>query len=154
MAQRFEFSLQTLLRIRQQEEKLAIAELGRLQAEKNKILAHAGRLEQSLEKEYAVHQKSSDPARSFQIVQRIAQLQDMITREKKRVAPDLAEMEKKISDQRQVLMQKSTDKRVVEKLKEKAYEEYLIEQRREENKENDDMNQNIYQYKQRLHGVS
>ncbi len=154
MAKKFEFSLQTLLRIRQQEEKIAIAELGKAQAKKNRILERQNNLQLSLEQKYNQRQNLADARQNWESARDIASLQEMIRLEQKRIAPLLTEIEGEIKEKTQLLMEKSTQRRVVEKLKENAYEMYLIEQRREENKENDDMNQNIYQWRKKTFSQS
>lgn len=56
----------------------------------------------------------------------------------------IEEMEPAINEVRGRLVLASTEKKVVEKLKERKLEEYNYEMNREITKENDDMNQKIY----------
>ena len=53
-------------------------------------------------------------------------------------------LEPEVQRVREKLVQASREKKVVEKLKERKYEEFMYEFNREINKENDDMNQKIH----------
>jgi len=52
-----------------------------------------------------------------------------------------------VDEIRERLVIASREKKIVEKLKERKYEEYMYEFNRTLNKENDDMNQKLYQRK-------
>lgn len=60
-------------------------------------------------------------------------------------------LEPEVQRIREKLVQASREKKIVEKLKERQYEEFLYDYNREIAKENDDMNQKIYQ--KRIAGV-
>jgi len=53
-------------------------------------------------------------------------------------------LEPEVQRIREKLVQASREKKVVEKLKERKYEEFMYEFNREVSKENDDMNQKIH----------
>lgn len=57
----------------------------------------------------------------------------------------IIKLEPEVQRIREKLVQASREKKIVEKLKEKQYEEFMYEFNREIAKENDDMNQKIYQ---------
>jgi len=59
----------------------------------------------------------------------------------------IEQLEPEVQRVRERLVQASREKKVVEKLKERKYEEYMYEFNREMARENDDMNQKIYQRK-------
>ena len=142
---KFKFSLQKLLDLRAAQEKAIkneLAELVHIQnIERNKqneyrqkISARKEQLRGKLKRktvsydEILVHERFVDSANK---AINIAELK-------------IQEMEPEIQKVRERLMEASKERKVVEKLKERKYSEYLYNINREINKENDDINQKLF----------
>jgi flagellar FliJ protein len=146
MAKKFKFTLETLLHLRELEEKQEMAKLAELEGEREAIQRQYVRLNGNLEQ---AERTQRSGVISFVEQRRISQLRDLVVNEEKRIAPKLADVEQRIEQQRQSLLDKTRAKKVVERLKEKRFEEYKEELKKEEQWINDDNNQNVQAWRAR-----
>lgn len=144
----FHFSLDTLLSVREIEEKREMNALGELLHEKNQLLARKQQLEQRRDFLVRELKEESDMGKSFLLQKDLYYLNSMIDREIRMRQPSLDSVEKKISAQQKLLLDASSRKKVVERLKEKAWDRYIYEFNREESRLNDEVNQNLWQWRQ------
>jgi len=142
---KFEFRLQTLLDLRISKEHAIKAELARLIAKQNAEIA----LQQDYKrrvKEYYARLSANMRKGTFSysealMCERFAyNAQKAIELSQKRVE----QMQPEIEKVRQRLIQASKERKVVERLKERKYEEYMYQYNREMGKELDDLNQRMY----------
>jgi len=142
---KFQFRLQTLLDIRISKEHAIKAELAMLIAKQNEEIAMQEEYRKKIKEYYnKLSKKMRDGTFSYNealMCERFAyNAQKAIDLSKKRVE----QMQPEIDRVRQKLMQASKERKVVERLKEKKYEEYMYQFNREMGKELDDLNQRIY----------
>ena len=142
---KFQFRLQTLLDIRISKEHAIKAELAMLIAKQNEEIAMQEDYRKKVKEHYnKLSKKMRDGTFSYNealMCERFAyNAQKAIDLSKKRVE----QMQPEIDRVRQKLMQASKERKVVERLKEKKYEEYMYQFNREMGKELDDLNQRIY----------
>jgi flagellar FliJ protein len=142
---KFQFRLQTLLDIRISKEHAIKAELAMLIAKQNEEIAMQEEYRKKIKEYYnKLSKKMRDGTFSYSealMCERFAyNAQKAIDLSKKRVE----QMQPEIDRVRQKLMQASKERKVVERLKEKKYEEYMYQFNREMGKELDDLNQRIY----------
>ena len=144
----FRFSLETLLNVRSIKEKQELSKLSMLIGERSRILGLLGNLKTQYLKQAEIV-KNLDPTtpESFQAQKSYYHLENLIHMEEIRIKADLEQINEKITLQQKAVLEKSSEKKVVEKFREKAEEQYKIEVRREENLINDDNNQNLWQWK-------
>jgi len=129
---RFEFSLQKVMEVRQTEEKalqrhLADARhnLHVVQEELNALLA---RLEQQLERKQKMNGGTMNSARYMLLQNYIQCLQEDIDASNERIM----ELEKKVEEARLMLLEKTKEKKAIEKLRDNQFEEYRREAKKEE----------------------
>lgn len=142
---KFQFRLQTLLDIRISKEHAIKAELAMLIAKQNEEIAMQEDYRKKIKEYYdKLSKKMRDGTFSYSealMCERFAyNAQKAIDLSKKRVE----QMQPEIDRVRQKLIQASKERKVVERLKEKKYEEYMYQFNREMGKELDDLNQRIY----------
>jgi len=142
---KFQFRLQTLLDIRISKEHAIKAELAMLIAKQNEEIAMQEEYRRKVKEHYnKLSKKMRDGTFSYSealMCERFAyNAQKAIDLSKKRVE----QMQPEIDRVRQKLIQASKERKVVERLKEKKYEEYMYQFNREMGKELDDLNQRIY----------
>jgi len=142
---KFQFRLQTLLDIRISKEHAIKAELAMLIAKQNEEIAMQEEYRRKVKEHYnKLSKKMRDGTFSYSealMCERFAyNAQKAIDLSIKRVE----QMQPEIDRVRQKLIQASKERKVVERLKEKKYEEYMYQFNREMGKELDDLNQRIY----------
>lgn len=146
----FQFSLEKLLNVRTIKEKQELIKLSVLNGEKLRIQELLNKLKAQKDKQEEV-MAGLDPAspESFHAQRTYYHLEYLIKLEQEKIKEKLSGIDEGIEEQQGIILEKSKEKKVIEKLKEKAYDRYAVEARREENKINDDTNQNIRQWKLR-----
>lgn len=142
---KFEFRLQTLLDLRISKEHAIKAELARLIAKQNSEIALQQDYERRVKEYYtrlSVNMRQGIFSYSEALIcERFAyNAQKAIELSQKRVE----QMQPEIEKVRQRLLQASKERKVVERLKERKYEEYVYQYNREMGKELDDLNQRMY----------
>jgi flagellar FliJ protein len=142
---RFQFKLQTLLELRIAREKEIQNELSRLiniqNLERIKQEDYRRRIASEHEK---FNQKIKDGEYSYSVALMFERFVDFANRVIVNAQKRIESMEPEIQSVREKLLEASRERKVIEKLKEKRWEEYLYELNRETQKENDDINQKIY----------
>jgi flagellar FliJ protein len=142
---RFRFKLQTLLDLRTVREKEIQNELSRLiniqNLERIKQEDYRRRIASEHEK---FNQKIKDGEYSYSVALMFERFVDFANRVIVNAQKKIESMEPEIQIVRDKLLEASKERKVIEKLKEKRWEEYLYELNRETQKENDDINQKIY----------
>ncbi len=142
---KFEFRLQKLLDLREVREQELKNELSAIVSKQNLERVKQQELNQKIT-DYggAVREKmikGTITAEEMMMYEKFVHLsRQAITFAERRIG----EMEPAVNEVRQRLVIASTEKKVVEKLREKKLAEYNYEVNREITKENDDMNQKIY----------
>ncbi len=142
---KFQFKLHKLLDLREAREKQIkneLAELVNLQnIERNKQIE----LQQSMsQRKEALRTSMVKKTFSYNEVLTYERFTDNATKAINIAETKIRQMEPAIQRVRGRLMEASKEKKVVEKLKERKYREYLYNLNREIAKENDDTNQKIY----------
>ncbi len=142
---KFEFRLQTLLSIREAAEKKIQNELAELLNVQNAMRAKQQDYNSKIknEREY-LNKKMKDGNYSYNDVLTFEKFYEGAIRAINILEQEIQGMEESVNEVRNRLIEASRERKVVEKLKEKKWKEYLYELNREENKENDDANQKIY----------
>lgn len=142
---RFQFKLQTLLDIRMAREKEIQNELSRLiniqNLERIKQEDYRRRIATEHEK---FNRKIKDGEYSYSVALMFERFVDFANRVIANAQNRIESMEPEIQSVRERLLEASKERKVIEKLKEKRWEEYLYELNRETQKENDDINQKMY----------
>ena len=142
---RFQFKLQTLLDIRMAREKEIQNELSRLiniqNLERIKQEDYRRRIATEHEK---FNRKIKDGEYSYSVALMFERFVDFANRVIANAQKRIESMEPEIQSVREKLLEASRERKVIEKLKEKRWEEYLYELNRETQKENDDINQKMY----------
>lgn len=142
---RFQFKLQTLLDIRIAREKEIQNELSRLiniqNLERIKQEDYRRRIATEHEK---FNQKIKDGEYSYSVALMFERFVDFANKVIVNAQKRIESMEPEIQSVREKLLEASKERKVIEKLKEKRWEEYLYELNRETQKENDDINQKMY----------
>lgn len=142
---KFKFRLQKLLDLRAAQEKAIKNELAEL--------VHIQNIERNKQFEYRQKMATRKKILRERLEKKTASYDDILTHERFTDSADKAikiaeqkiqEMEPAIQEVRERLIEASKERKIVEKLKEKKYEEYLYNINREINKENDDMNQKLF----------
>jgi len=142
---RFEFKLQSLLNIREAREKEVKNELAKIMQVQNRERAIQQKLKDGIEqqkekfRERFISGKSS-PHESIMFERFV----DTALRAIEGAEIKIQNMEPEVQKVREKLIEVSKEKKVVEKLKERQFDEYNYEMNRETAKESDDMNQKIY----------
>lgn len=142
---KFEFRLQKLMDMRISKEHAIKAELAKLVAKQNAETEMQKNYRQRINDHYSkLSVKMRDGTFTYSealMCERFAyNAQKAIELSQKRVEQMQPEMQKV----RERLIQASKDRKVVERLKEKKYEEYMYQYNREMSNELDDMNQKMY----------
>ncbi len=143
---KFSFRLQRLLDMREAREKEVKNELMQVLALQNRERMLQDELRgkiQVLESDY--RQKMARGIFSADEAMALMRFSDVSRRAIVEAGKRIERLEPEVRRIREKLVQASREKKVVEKLKEKKYEEFVYEFNREIAKENDDMNQKIYQ---------
>lgn len=142
---RFRFSLQTLLDIRERRENEIRNELSKVVAQQNRERTVQAGLRDDLsryEERYRERMRQgtlrADEALTWH------RFTDRTARAIEAAEERILALEPQAREIRGRLMEAMKKRKVVEKLKDRRYEEYLYEVNREMNNENDDMNQKIY----------
>ena len=142
---KFQFKLQRLLDIRAAKEKEIQNELAKVVSLQNKERNKQKELADQMEQNKNIY---SDKMRSKKFTPSdIIMYQHFVDMSLKAIEADeqrILNLEPQAEEIRSRLVVASREKRVVEKLKERQYDEYMLEYNREMSKENDDMNQNIF----------
>ncbi|MBN2038653.1 MAG: flagellar export protein FliJ [Spirochaetes bacterium] len=142
---RFQFKLQRLLDLRAAQEKAVKNELAEL--------VHIQNIERNKQNEYRLKIAGRKDILRQKLERKTASYDDVLMHERFLDSADKAiriaeqkiqKMEPAIQKVRERLIEASREKKIVAKLKEKKYQEYLYNINREINKENDDMNQKLY----------
>jgi flagellar FliJ protein len=152
---KFDFKLQKLLDIREAAEKKVKNELAGLLNRQNAVKLR----QQNFRNKIIVERenfgkKMRDKQIAYQDILMFERFLDSTTKAINIAEHEIQGMESGIQKVREKLIEASREKKVVEKLKEKQWKQYMYELNRETNKENDDMNQKIYQIHKRLTAVT
>ncbi len=137
------------MHLRRLEEKQEINRLGQLLAERARIRHN---LDHLLAQQQLVEESLTGALATLQLQQDLYRLQYLSQREESHIAGRLAQMDQRIQQQRQRLLEKGRERKSLEKLKDRALAQYNLDARREEAKENDDLNQNLGQWRQSQEG--
>ncbi len=142
---KFEFRLQTLLDLRISKEHAIKAELAQLIAKQNAEIALQEDYKRRVTEYYArlsanMRQGTFSYSEALMCERFAYTAEKAIALSQKRVD----QMQPEIEKVRQRLIQASKERKVVERLKEKKYEEYMYQYNREMGKELDDLNQRMY----------
>lgn len=142
---KFEFRLQTLLDLRISKEHAIKAELAKLIARQNAEIALQEDYKRRVREYYArlsanMRQGTFSYSEALMCERFAYNAEKVIELSQKRVE----QMQPEIEKVRQRLIQASKERKVVERLKEKKYEEYMYQYNREMGKELDDLNQRMY----------
>lgn len=142
---RFKFKLQKLLDLRERREREVQNELSRLLSIQNREKEKQEELKSSIEQYINSFQdklrKGIHTIPDIVIFERYV---DVSTRAIDVAQERIDSMEPEIMKVREKLIEASREKKVVEKLKDKRFDEYNYKLNREIMKENDDVNQNIF----------
>lgn len=142
---KFKFKLQKLLDIREAFEKKIkneLAELVNLQnIERNKQIELQQRM---LERKNVIRSLIKNKTFSYSEVMMYEKFTDSANKAINIAEYKIKQMEPGIQRVREKLVEASKEKKVVEKLKERQFKDYLYKLNREIAKENDDMNQKIF----------
>ena len=135
---KFEFRLQTLLNIREAAEKKVQNELAELLNVQNAMRAQQQDYNSKIENERGrLNKQMRDGNYSYSDVLAFEKFYEGAVRAINILELDIQGMEESVNEVRNRLIEASRERKVVEKLKEKKWKEYLYEFNREENKEND-----------------
>jgi flagellar protein FliJ len=143
---KFKFRLQKLLDIREARETEIKHELMKVLSIQNKERVHQDELKSKIN-QYEI-KYSEKIKKGFLSVDEIMSLMRYADISRKAIAESQKRIEKlepEVNRIREKLVTASREKKIVEKLKERKIEEFNYELSREQFKENDDMNQKIYQ---------
>jgi flagellar FliJ protein len=147
---KFTFRLQTLLDLRETREKEVQGELARLVGIQNQERVRQQEIQERIDRE---REGFSERMRRGEFRPREALLYEKFVDVSRRaigVAEDrIQSMEPEVNRVRQKLVEARREKRVVEKLKERKYEEYQYRVNRALARENEDINQKIHMRKVR-----
>lgn len=150
---KFDFKLQRLLDIREAKEREIQNELAVVVSAQNRERAKQAELRENVER-FRANIRSNWEAGIFD-----GQSAASYGRYEEEAQKAIAALEKKINalepkaeEIRKRLVQASTEKKIVEKLKEKKQAEYKLEINRKIAKENDDINQKLYMQRLIEHG--
>ncbi len=147
---KFKFKLQTLLDIREAAEKKIKNEMAVLLNKQNAIkLRQKTFRERIIIERENFGKKMQNKSIAYQEILMFERFTDSTTRAIEIAEQEIQAMEGDIQAVREKLIEASRQRKVVEKLKERKWKQYLYELNRETNKENDDMNQKIYQLHKR-----
>ncbi len=142
---KFSFRLQKLLDIRERKEREIQYELSRVMAVQNRERQKQEDLRSGIEAE---QRRFSEKLRQGKFTAREAMMfekyVDVSLRAIDTAQKKIEAMEPGIREIRQRLVEASKQKKVVERLKERKFEEYTYETNREIAKENDDINQKLF----------
>lgn len=147
---KFIFRLEAVLNVKRQQEENIKNELGkaiqRLETEKQKL----ARLERSKEEIIAEFNQKTKKTTVHKLIEfnaYLSLLKSNISRQKERVNKAVLDVDKI----REELMKAVQERKILEKLKEKKHDEYLIEQKKFEQKTNDEIVS--YKHKESSSGV-
>ncbi|MBN2402569.1 MAG: flagellar export protein FliJ [Spirochaetes bacterium] len=142
---KFQFKLHKLLDLREAREKQIKNELAELVNQQNIERNKQIELQQSMsQRKEALRTSMVKKTFSYNEVLTYERFTDNATKAINIAETKIRQMEPAIQRVRGRLMEASKEKKVVEKLKERKYREYLYNLNREITKENDDTNQKIY----------
>ncbi len=142
---KFRFRLQKLLNLREAQEKAVKNELAELVHIQNIEKTRQNELRQRIsEEKKTLRAKMQDKAFSYKEISIYERFKDATYKAINIAERKIQDMEPGIQRVRQKLVEASRERKVVEKLKERKFEEYMYELNREITKENDDMNQKLY----------
>ncbi len=145
---KFQFKLYRLLDIRAAKEKQIKNELAELVNIQNKERTKQLELRQKMaQRKKALKETMEKKIFSYNEVIIYEKFTDNANKAINIAETKIQQMEPAIQKVRERLIEASKEKKVVEKLKERKYREYLYKLNREIAKENDDMNQKIYHKK-------
>lgn len=146
---KFRFKLQKLLDLRQAQEKVVKNELAKLIHIQNIEKNRQNELRQRIsEEKTALRKRMQDESFSYKEIFVYERFKDASFKAINIAERKIQEMEPEIQRVREKLVEASRERKVVEKLKERKFEEYMYEANRELAKENDDVNQKLYHKKQ------
>jgi len=147
---KFIFKLEAVLNVKRQQEENIKNELGkaiqRLEAEKQK-LARLERNKEEIIDEFNNKAKKTTVHKLIEFNSYLSLLKSKISRQKERVNKAALDVDKI----REELVKAVQERKILEKLKEKKYDEYLIEQKKLEQKTNDEIVS--YKHKESSSGV-
>lgn len=145
---KFQFRLQKLLDIREARENEIKNELMKILALQNKERVFQDELRNKIQ-HYETGYRDMQKKGSFRSEDALAVLRfaDVSRKAIDEAERRIEKLEPEVHRIRELLVIASRDKKVVEKLKERKFEEYNYELNKEIAKENDDMNQKIYHKK-------
>lgn len=131
---RFDFSLQKILDLREYEEDQAKLDLAAAIAEANRIQAELDQVACEMVAAGAVRITSDIPAMQANEAYKVR-----LKLRKGELLEELAQAELVIEQKREVFAEKMRDRKVITKLREKAFEEYKAETEKDEEQANDDL---------------
>ena len=142
---RFTFKLEALLGLRRVREKEVQTELSKLLNIQNIERLKQVNYQQQIEREHIkLSQKLTDGLYSYTEALAFERFVEFANRVIKNAQDKIESMEPEVQKVRNRLVEVSKERKVIERLKEKKWQEYRDELYREEAKENDDLNQARY----------
>ena len=152
---KFEFKLKSLLDIREAAEKKIKNEMAVLLNKQNAIkLRQQNFRDRIIIERESFGKKMVDKKIAYQDILMFERFTDSSFRAIDIAEQEIQAMEGDIQKVRERLIEASRERKVVEKLKERKWKQFIYELNRETNKENDDMNQKIYQIQKRTAAVT
>lgn len=146
---KFEFKLQKLLDLREMQEEQVKNELAKLVSIQNQERVKQQEFNQRIHENYEqLSRKMREGDFSYQDAMRCERFVDVARRAIKNSQDAIEQMEPEVQKVRERLIEASRERKMVEKLKERKWEEYLYEYNKEMAKEIDDMNQQLHQRQQ------
>lgn len=146
---KFEFKLQRLLDLREMREEQVKNELAKLVSIQNRERIKQQEFNQRIQENYAqLSRKMREGKFSYREAMMCERFVDVARRAIQKSQDAIEQMEPEVQKVRERLIEASRERKVVEKLKERKWEEYLYEYNREMAKEIDDMNQQLHQRQQ------
>ena len=147
---KFEFKLHKLLDIREAAEKKIKNELAVLLNMQNAVKLRQQNFRDRIIIEREIFGKRMrDKQIAYQDILMFERFTDSTTKAIEIAEQEILGMEGAILEVRDRLLEASRERKVVEKLKERKWKQYMYELNRETGKENDDMNQKIYYIQKR-----
>jgi len=147
---KFNFKLQRLLDLREMKEEQVKNELAKLVAIQNVERARQQEYRQKIQKNYQLLSNRMRQGNfSYKEAMMCERYVDVAHKAILNSQDKIDQMEPEIQQVRERLIEASREKKVVEKLKERKWEDFLYEYNKEMAKEIDDMNQQLHQ-RQRL----
>jgi flagellar protein FliJ len=142
---KFKFRLQKLLEAKKAQEKAIQNELIPLVGEQNRLrMKQQEYMQKVAAQRDTYHTLMEEGKTDFKSLQLFNKFSDFVDKFLQGSQQEIDAMQPDIDKVNGRLIEATKERRVLEKLKERRYNEWLYEVNRADNKENDDMNQKIY----------